>query len=431
MARGTTHRLDPARTVVPLWRANVERAVASLAAGRMVIVTDDEDRENEGDLVLAAQDATPEAIAFMVRHTTGILCAPMTAERLDALQVPLMTAHNTDVHGTAFTVSVDHVSTSTGVSAADRTATLHALADPDAQAEHFRRPGHVFPLRGRPGGVLKRAGHTEAALDLVGLTGKQSVAVISEIVRDDGSMSRAADLAVFAEQHDLVTVSITDLVRYRRSTERLVERHGSARIPTRHGEFQAVAYTSLLDGVEHMALVMGDVDSPAAAEEGVLVRVHSECLTGDLIGSFRCDCGTQLERSLEAISAAGCGVLVYLRGHEGRGIGLGHKLRAYTLQDDGYDTVDANVGLGLPVDSREYGVGAQVLVDLGVRRIRLITNNPAKYRGLSGYDLAIVERIAIPSVVTSQNVEYLRTKRDRMGHELEVRLDQRSAASPS
>jgi 3,4-dihydroxy 2-butanone 4-phosphate synthase/GTP cyclohydrolase II len=412
-------------SVIPGWRAGVEKALASLRAGRMVVVTDDEDRENEGDLVIAAQDATPEVIAFMVRHTTGILCAPMTGERLDQLEIPLMTSHNTEVHQTAFTVTVDHVSTSSGVSAADRSATVRALARGGSVAAHFQRPGHIFPLRVRPGGVLKRAGHTEAALDLARLAGKAEVAVISEIVNDDGSMARAVDLAKFAREHELVVVSISDLVRYRRSTECLVERSGNAHLPTRHGEFDAVAYTSLLDGVEHLALVLGDV----AGNDGVLVRVHSECLTGDLLGSLRCDCGTQLERSLEAISVAGRGVLVYLRGHEGRGIGLGHKLRAYALQESGYDTVDANLGLGLPVDSREYGVGAQILVDLGVRSIRLITNNPQKYTGLSGYDLEILERVSLPTVITPQNLEYLRTKRDRMGHHITVPSDHPVASS--
>jgi 3,4-dihydroxy 2-butanone 4-phosphate synthase / GTP cyclohydrolase II len=415
----------PVASVIPGWRANVEKALASLRAARMVVVTDDEDRENEGDLVIAAQDATPAVIAFMVRHTTGILCAPMTGERLDQLQIPLMTNDNTDAHQTAFTVTVDHVSTSTGVSAADRSATVRALASAGSDAGHFQRPGHIFPLRGRPGGVLKRAGHTEASLDLARLAGKAEVAVISEIVNDDGSMARAADLRTFAQEHGLVMVSISDLVRYRRSTERVVQRSGDARLPTRHAEFDAVAYTSLLDGVEHLALVLGDV----TVDEGVLVRVHSECLTGDLLGSLRCDCGSQLERSLEAIRDAGRGVLVYLRGHEGRGIGLGHKLRAYALQENGYDTIDANLGLGLPVDSREYGVGAQILVDLGVRRIRLITNNPQKYTGLSGYDLEILERVSLPTLVTPQNLQYLRTKRDRMGHHITVPADRPAASS--
>jgi 3,4-dihydroxy 2-butanone 4-phosphate synthase/GTP cyclohydrolase II len=429
MTRTTTDlRSASVERIAPPWRVAVERAVASLAEGRMIVVTDDEDRENEGDLILAAEDATPEAIAFIVRHTTGILCAPMTGERLDALQIPLMTADNTDAHSTAFTVSVDHVSTTTGVSARDRSSTIAALADDDAVPDEFRRPGHVFPLRARPGGVLKRAGHTEAALDLVRLAGKTDVAVISEIVSDDGSMQRRDDLERFVAEHGLVMVSIADLVRYRRSTERLVVASGSADIPTRHGDFRAVAYTSVLDGVEHLALVKGDVTSPEASRDGVLVRVHSECLTGDLIGSYRCDCGTQLERSLAAIEEEGRGVVVYLRGHEGRGIGLGHKLRAYRLQDEGLDTVDANLGLGLPVDSREYGVGAQILTDLGVQSIRLITNNPAKYGGLAGYDLAIRERVSLSTVVTPQNVGYLRTKRDRMGHEIDGPLDAPLAA---
>jgi 3,4-dihydroxy 2-butanone 4-phosphate synthase/GTP cyclohydrolase II len=407
---------------------SVEEILADLRAGRMVIIMDDEDRENEGDLIMAAEDVTPAHIAFMVRYTTGILCTPMSGARLDELEIPLMTVDNTDNHGTAFTLTVDHVSTSTGVSAADRAATIRALASAGTRPEDLRRPGHVFPLRGRPGGVLKRAGHTEAGLDLVRLAGKQDVAVISEIVSDDGSMCRPHDLARFAAKHELSTVAIADLVRYRRSTEKLVVRSGSAVIPTLHGDFEAIAYTSVLDGIEHLALVKGDVaqasDVEGEASDGVLVRVHSECLTGDMLGSLRCDCGTQLERSIEAIAAAGRGVLVYLRGHEGRGIGLAHKLRAYQLQDRGLDTVDANLGLGLPVDSREYGMGAQMLVDLGVRRVRLITNNPAKYGGLAGYDLEIVERVALPTVVTPQNVQYLRTKRDRMGHAITVPVDQ-------
>jgi 3,4-dihydroxy 2-butanone 4-phosphate synthase/GTP cyclohydrolase II len=410
------------------WQVAVETALAAVRAGRMIVVTDDEDRENEGDLVVAAQDATPELVAFMVRHTTGILCTPMTGARLDELGIPLMITENREAHGTAFTVTVDHLSTTTGVSAADRAATARALADPATRPTDLRRPGHVFPLRGRDGGVLKRAGHTEAALDLMRLAGKHEVAIISELVNDDGSMSRPGDVAAFAIEHDLVTVSIADLVRYRCSTERLVERSGSATIPTLHGDFLAVAYTSILDGDEHLALVLGDIHAAAAEQAGVLVRVHSECLTGDVLGSLRCDCGTQLTRAMAAINEQGCGVLIYLRGHEGRGVGLGHKLRAYSLQERGADTVDANLDLGLPVDSREYGIGAQMLTDLGVRRMRLITNNPTKYGGLIGYDIEIVSRISLPTVVTSHNVKYLKTKRDRMGHSITIPVDQPCAA---
>ncbi len=411
------------------WRKSVEAAVAVLRQGGLVIVTDDEDRENEGDLVLAAEDATTEHMAFMIRHTTGILCAPTTPARLEELDIPLMTSNNTDAHGTAFTVSVDHISTTTGVSAADRAATVRALASNATEPGHLRRPGHVFPLRGREGGVLKRAGHTEASIDLMRLAGKAEVAVISELVSDDGSMLRSQDLNSFARAHSLVIVSIADLVRYRRQTEQSVIRSGEASMPTTQGEFLAVSYTSVFNGEEHLALVMGAVNE--SSTEGVLVRVHSECLTGDVMNSVRCDCGTQLTQSLAAIRAAGRGVLVYLRGHEGRGIGLSHKLRAYKLQEGGLDTVEANLGLGLPVDSREYGVGAQILADLGVRRIRLITNNPSKYGGLLGYDIEIVERVALPTTVTSENIDYLRTKRDRMGHMLTLPGVDTAAPSPS
>lgn len=400
----------------PGWRTRVDRAVESIRAGRMVIVTDDADRENEGDLILAAQDATDDQIALMVRHTTGILCTPMSGERLDALDIDLMVGTNTEPNRTAFTVSVDVHGTTTGVSAHERAMTIRALADTAALPGDFSRPGHVFPLRARPGGVLKRAGHTEAAIDLMALAGKEPIAVIGEIVRDDGSMAREHDLAQFAVQHDLVTLAIADLVRYRRTTEELVERSGEAELPTDHGTFRAISFRSVLDGVEHLALVLGDPREARRQPDGVLVRVHSECLTGDVIGSHRCDCGTQLQHSLAAIAEEGCGVLIYLRGQEGRGIGLGHKLRAYALQEQGIDTVDANLALGLPVDTREYGIGAQILTAIGVRRIRLITNNPAKYGGLDGYDIEIVDRVALPSVVTEHNIAYLRTKRDRLGH---------------
>jgi 3,4-dihydroxy 2-butanone 4-phosphate synthase/GTP cyclohydrolase II len=416
----TKEQTATVKHLVPGWRNRVERAVAALRAGQLIIVSDDADRENEGDLILAAEDVTMQSMALMVRHTTGIVCVPMSGERLDELDIDLMVNDNTETHRTAFTISVDLAGTTTGVSAAERAATVRALADPQSTRTDFTRPGHVFPLRARPGGVLKRAGHTEAAVDLMRLAGKQPAAVISEIVNEDGSMARADDLIAFAARHDLVTLAIADLIRYRRATERLVERSGSAQLPTDHGAFEAIAFASQLDGVEHLALVHGDVTDAARIAAGVLVRVHSECLTGDVLGSQRCDCGTQLKRAMEAIVTEGCGVLIYLRGHEGRGIGLGHKLRAYALQEQGVDTVDANLALGLPVDSREYGIGAQMLADLGVHRIRLITNNPVKYGGLDGYDIEIVERVAQPSVVTAHNLEYLRTKRDRMGHVLDV-----------
>jgi 3,4-dihydroxy 2-butanone 4-phosphate synthase / GTP cyclohydrolase II len=399
----------------------VQHAVAALAEGRMVVVVDDADRENEGDLVVAAELVTAEQMAFMVRQGTGIVCTPMSAERADELRLPPMVADNTDAHGTAFTVSVDHGTTGTGVSAADRATTARALADPGTQPGELRRPGHVFPLRARDGGVLVRAGHTEAAVDLTQLGGLSGVGVITEITADDGTMPSGASVADFAREHGLPLLAIADLVRYRRATERLVEQVATSAMPTAFGTFRAVAYRSTLDGSEHLALVMGDVAEAGRSEQGALVRVHSECLTGDILGSLRCDCGGQLEQALRAVAAEGCGAVVYLRGHEGRGIGLGHKIRAYALQDQGLDTVDANTAQGLPADNRSYGVGSQILGDLGIRRLRLITNNPAKFGGLEGYGLTIVGRVALPVVETPHNVRYLRTKRERMGHQLEVR----------
>jgi 3,4-dihydroxy 2-butanone 4-phosphate synthase/GTP cyclohydrolase II len=410
---------DPERRRFPA--EAVQHAVAALAEGRMVVVVDDADREDEGDLVVAGELVTTEQMAFMVRHGTGIVCTPMPAERADALRLPPMVADNTDAHGTAFTVSVDHMSTGTGVSAADRMATARALADPATQPGALRRPGHVFPLRARDGGVLVRAGHTEAAVDLAQLAGLSGVGVITEITADDGTMPSGASVAEFARQHGLPLLAIADLVRYRRATERLVEQVATSAMPTAFGTFRAVAYRSTLDGSEHLALVMGDVAEAGRSEQGALVRVHSECLTGDILGSLRCDCGGQLEQALRAVAAEGCGAVVYLRGHEGRGIGLGHKIRAYALQDQGLDTVDANTVQGLPADNRSYGVGSQILGDLGIRRLRLITNNPAKFGGLEGYGLTIVGRVALPVVETPHNVRYLRTKRERMGHQLEVR----------
>ena len=398
----------------------VQTAVAALAAGRMVIVVDDADREDEGDLIVAAELMTTETMAFLVRNTTGIVCAPMPAARAAALQLPLMVSDNTDSHGTAFTVTVDAAGTSTGVSAADRALTVRALADAATVPASLKRPGHVFPLVAREGGVLVRAGHTEAAVDLTTLAGLSGVGVIGEIVDEDGSMRRGASLQDFAQKHDLPVLAIADLVRHRRATERLVELVGSSQMPTEFGDFRALAYRSTLDGTEHLALVMGDLAAASRAFGGALVRVHSECLTGDIIGSLRCDCGGQLEQALTAVAAEGVGAVVYLRGHEGRGIGLGHKLRAYALQEKGLDTVDANTALGLPVDSRSYGVGAQILADLGATRIRLITNNPAKYRGLDGHGLTVVGRVGLPVVETAHNIRYLRTKRERMGHELTV-----------
>lgn len=399
----------------------IQRAMTAMRQGALIILVDDEDRENEADLVLAAEFATTERMAFLVAHTTGIVCVPLTAERADRLALPQMVEHNTDAHGTAFTVSADHRSTGTGVSAADRASTARALADLDTAVTDLRRPGHIFPLQAREGGVLRRAGHTEASVDLLRIAGLSPVAVISELVAADGSMMAGAAVTEFAAEHDLVVLHIADVVKYRRATERLVEPVASAALPTPYGEFRAIAYRSALDGSEHLALTMGDVADMGRCSRGVLVRVHSECLTGDVLSSLRCDCGSQLEQALQAIAAEGCGIVVYLRGHEGRGIGLAHKIRAYALQEQGFDTVDANVAQGLPVDSRSYGVGAQILGDLGVRRMRLITNNPAKYGGLGGYGLEIVSRVSLPNVATPYNVKYLQTKRDRLGHSLELR----------
>ena len=415
MTSATEFASPKSMSVLPATES-VQRAVAALAGGKMIVVVDDEDRENEGDLIVAADAVTPGQVAFMVRHTTGILCAPMTAERADVLRLPPMVDDNEDAHGTAFTVTVDHCSTGTGVSAVDRCRTLRGLAAPEAAAEHFRRPGHIFPLRARDGGVLVRAGHTEAAVDLLGIAGRPQIGVIGEIVAPDGSMSRGDQLKAFAAEHDLPLLSIADLVRHRRATERLIEHVASASLPTAFGDFTAIAYRSTVDGTEHLAMVYGDVAAASRSGASVLTRVHSECLTGDILGSLRCDCGSQLEYALHAVAEEGCGVVVYLRGHEGRGIGLGHKIRAYALQEQGLDTVDANLAQGLPVDSRSYGTGAQILADLGIRRIRLLTNNPAKYTGLAGYHIDITDRVSLPTVANPHNVRYLRTKQDRMGH---------------
>jgi 3,4-dihydroxy 2-butanone 4-phosphate synthase/GTP cyclohydrolase II len=402
--------------------ARVEAAVSALAQGRMVVVVDDEDRENEGDLVVAADLITHERMAFLVAHTTGIVCVPLGEDRAEELELPPMVAGNEDAQGTAFTVSVDHVATGTGVSAVDRTRTVRALANPSTNAGDLRRPGHVFPLRARAGGVLVRQGHTEAAVDLLRLAGRPEVGVISEIIDDDGSMRRGESLRRFAVEHGFPLVTIADLVRHRKSTERTVERMSESALPTRAGSFRAVAYRGTIDGLEHLALVMGDVASAGRSREGVLVRVHSECLTGDALGSLRCDCGQQLDTALRAIADEGCGALVYLRGHEGRGIGLAHKIRACALQEQGLDTVEANRAQSRPVDARTYGVGAQILADLGVRRLRLITNNPAKYGGLDGYSLSVVGRVRLPTAVNEHNLRYLSTKRDRMGHDLSPTL---------
>jgi 3,4-dihydroxy 2-butanone 4-phosphate synthase/GTP cyclohydrolase II len=406
----------------------VESAIDAVRRGEFVVVVDDEDRENEGDLIIAAEKMTPDKMAFMIRYTSGVICLPMEGARLDELQLPLMVSgsENTEGQRTAFTVSVDaRHGTTTGISAADRCTTVHALIDASVTAADLARPGHIFPLRYRDGGVLKRAGHTEAGVDLARMAGCFPAGVLAEIVNDDGTMQRMADLKEFAAEHGLVLVTIADLIRYRRHREKLVRRVSEARIPTQYGDFTAHVFASLLDGTEHLAFVRGDV----AGKSDVLVRVHSECLTGDVFGSLRCDCGVQLDRALERVAREGEGVVVYLRGHEGRGIGLGHKLRAYALQDQGRDTVEANVELGFPADSREYGIGSQILVDLGVTTMRLMTNNPAKYGGIEGYGLEIVERVPMRTEPNEENIAYLRAKQEKLGHLLEIAPDEELGGS--
>ncbi|MBD8505264.1 bifunctional 3,4-dihydroxy-2-butanone-4-phosphate synthase/GTP cyclohydrolase II [Hoyosella sp. G463] len=401
---------------------SVERAIADIAAGKAVVVVDDEDRENEGDLIFAAEKATPELVAFMVRYTSGYLCVPLDGADCDRLGLLPMYAVNQDKHQTAYTVTVDaRLGVGTGISAADRATTMQLLSDPASRPEDFTRPGHVVPLRAKEGGVMRRPGHTEAAVDLARLAGLRPAGAICEIVsqKDEGHMAQTDELRVFADEHGLSMISIADLISWRRKNEKHVVRIAEARIPTPYGEFRAVGYRSIYDDVEHVALVMGDVQSPDGAGTDVLVRVHSECLTGDIFGSLRCDCGPQLDAALRMVAEEGRGIVLYMRGHEGRGIGLMHKLQAYQLQDAGSDTVDANLQLGLPADARDYGTGAQILVDLGVSTMRLLTNNPAKRVGLDGYGLSIVERVAMPIRANKENIRYLRTKRDRMGHELD------------
>lgn len=400
-------RLDP-----------VERAIADIAAGKAVVVVDDEDRENEGDIIFAASKATPELMAWTIRYSSGVICAPMPGAMLDRLEIPLMTPHNKDAYRTAYTISVDaRDGTTTGISAADRAHTVRVLADSATEPWELTRPGHVFPLRYREGGVLVRRGHTEAAVDLCRLAGLTPTGVLVEVVNDDGTMKRAPELREFADEHGLAMISIEDLVRYRRRVERHVVREAETRLPTRHGDFTAIGYTITVDGSEHVALVHGD---PATlGEDGpVLTRVHSECLTGDVFGSNRCDCGPQLDEAIERIVAEGRGVVVYLRGHEGRGIGLVAKLQAYQLQDGGRDTVDANLDLGLPADARHYGAATQILKDLGIEEVRLLTNNPDKVSSLEDYGIKVAERVPLTPHPNDHNLAYLLTKRDRMGHDL-------------
>ena len=397
----------------------IEQAIAAIAAGRPVVVVDDEDRENEGDLVIAAEKATPEIVAFMMSECRGLICAPMEGDELDRLRLPQMVDDNTESMKTAFTVSVDASAVhgvSTGISASDRATTLQLLASGEAGADDFVRPGHIFPLRARPGGVLARNGHTEAAVDLARLAGLRPAGAIVEIAGEDGKMLRLPELIPFARKHGLTIISIEDLVAYRRSAEPTVRREAETSLPTAFGTFTAYGYRSTVDGVEHVALVHGEIG--AGDGEDVLVRIHSECLTGDVFHSLRCDCGPQLETSLERIRDEGRGVVVYLRGHEGRGIGLLSKLRAYELQEQGRDTLDANLELGLPADARDYGAGAQILQDLGVRSVRLMTNNPDKTDALVRHGLRVSGREPMPVQAGEHNLRYLRTKRDRMGHDL-------------
>ena len=394
--------------------ATVEEAIEEVRQGKFVVVVDDEDRENEGDLTIAAQFATPEAVNFMVTHARGLVCLCLTEERCDELGLRQMTEQNETPFGTAFTVSVEaREGVTTGISAHDRAHTIQVAVDPTSQPSDLVQPGHVFPLRARRGGVLQRTGQTEAAVDLARLAGLNPAGVVCEIMKDDGSMARVPDLVDYCERHGLKMITVADLVEYRRRHEQLVERQTSVRLPTLHGEFTAVAFRETLTGKHHVALVKGDVDGA----ENVLVRVHSECLTGDVFHSLRCDCGEQLEHALRRIEAEGTGVLLYLS-QEGRGIGLLNKLRAYELQEQGLDTVEANLRLGFAADGREYGIGSQILADLGLSTIRVLTNNPKKISGISGFGLEVVEQVPIQMPPNAENRRYLDTKRDKLGHTL-------------
>jgi 3,4-dihydroxy 2-butanone 4-phosphate synthase/GTP cyclohydrolase II len=405
--------------------STVEEAIEDIRQGKIIVVADAPDRESEGDLTIAAQFATPEAVNFMASHGRGLICLCLTPERCEELELPMMTARNQAQHQTAFTVSIEaREGVTTGISAADRARTVQVAIDPTKTARDLVQPGHIFPLRSTPGGVLQRTGHTEAGVDLARLAGLNPAAVICEIMNDDGTMARVGDLVGYCQKHGLRMITIADLIEYRRRTEKLVERMTAVRMPTAHGEFTMIAFQETLTGKNHLALVKGDV----AGKENILVRVHSECITGDVFHSQRCDCGEQLELALERIAAEGEGVLLYMS-QEGRGIGLINKLRAYQLQEQGLDTVEANQRLGFPADMREYGIGTQILADLGLTSIRILTNNPRKIAGIEGFGLTVVEQVPIEVVPNEENVRYLSTKREKLGHKLHHQ-DARFSAKP-